>query len=108
MPADTSSTATYDNASNSEPVQPDNSAVNQRDRNDKAVVPTDQGNSQADINITAEIRRRIVDLKDVSISGQNVKIITNAGKVTLRGPVASDAERTTIEGIAHDLSLIHI
>jgi hyperosmotically inducible periplasmic protein len=85
-------------------ARPDNTAVNQRDRDEQAVVPTDQGNNQEDLNITADIRKRILQNKEMSIKGQNVKIVTLKGKVTLRGPVASEAEKQKIEQIAQDVA----
>jgi hypothetical protein len=85
-------------------TRPDNTAVNQRDRDDKAVVPTDQGNNQQDLNVTADIRKRILQNKEMSTDAQNVKIITLGGKVTLRGPVASDAEKKIVEDIAKDVA----
>jgi osmotically-inducible protein OsmY len=83
---------------------PDNTAVNQRDRNHKQLLPTDQGENEADLQTTAEIRRRIVDLSQISVDARNIKIITRNGKVTLRGPVASEQERQTLERIAHDVA----
>jgi len=85
-----------------EPVRPDNTAVNQRDRDGDKPLPTDQGNDQKDLDTTAEIRSKIVALSDISLNGRNVKIITNNGKVTLRGPVANENERKTIEKIAKE------
>ena len=38
--------------------------------------------------------------KSLSFTAKNVKIITIGGKVTLRGPVKSDAERAAIEAAA--------
>jgi len=83
---------------------PDNTAVNRRDTTPNALLPTDQGNNQRDLDITAEIRQRILRNTGMSIKGQNVKVITTGGKVTLRGPVASDAERKLIEQIARDVA----
>lgn len=83
-----------------DPVRPDNSAVNERDQDEDAIVPTDQGNNERDLEITQEIRQRVVQNKEMSTKGQNVKIITLGGKVTLRGPVASEAEKKIIEEIA--------
>jgi hyperosmotically inducible protein len=77
----------------------DNSAVNARDRDGTAPTPLDQGQSQPDIDITAAIRMRVVS-QPFSINGQNIKIITQGGKVTLRGPVASAKEQEQIEKIA--------
>jgi hyperosmotically inducible protein len=85
-------------------VAPDNSAVNQRDRDSEAKTPLDQSNTQADIDITAKIRQRVVDLPGLSVNARNVKIVTADGKVTLRGPVAHADERTAIEKIAKDVA----
>jgi hyperosmotically inducible protein len=81
------------------PKKADNTAVNERDRNPAAKTPIDQNENQADIDITAAIRKRVVDTK-MSINGQNVKIITQNGKVTLRGPVETADEKAQIEGFA--------
>jgi osmotically-inducible protein OsmY len=59
----------------------------------------DQGGGK-DRDITAAIRRSVVGDSSLSFNAKNVKIITVAGKVTLRGPVKTDAERTNIEAKA--------
>ena len=81
------------------PPDVDNSAINERDRSDAAMTPLDQNENQKDIDITANIRERVVDT-EMSVNAQNVKIITQSGKVTLRGPVQTDAEKQKIETIA--------
>lgn len=81
-------------------TQPDNTARNARDRDPKAITPMDQGNSKSDIDTTAKIRREIVDQKGLSVNAQNVKIITNNGRVTLRGPVDTAEEKRMIGEIA--------
>jgi hyperosmotically inducible protein len=81
----------------------DNTAVNTRDREDTAKTPINQNENQADIDITANIRKRVVDTK-LSVNAQNVKIITQDGHVTLRGPVKSDEEKKQIEDIARDVA----
>lgn len=70
----------------------DNTGRNKRDRNPGTLTPLDQGNSEADLNTTAQIRREVIAQKNMSVNAQNVKIITNAGKVTLRGAVNSQEE----------------
>ncbi|MGI8977999.1 MAG: BON domain-containing protein [Pirellulaceae bacterium] len=85
-------------------AEPDNTAVNERDRDPNVKTPIDQNENQRDINITAEIRKGVVAHDGMSINGQNVKIITADGKVTLRGPVNSDDEKTTIENIANNVA----
>ena len=73
-----------------------NTKVNDRDRASGVVTPMNQGNNKSDIDITAEIRRAVVGDGSLSFNAKNVKIITEHGKVTLRGPVKSDAERDAI------------
>ena len=85
--ADTSGTRGYD---------ADNTGKNVRDRDDRTVTPGDQGGSAADRELTANIRKAIVDDDSLSTNAHNVKIVTNNGVVTLRGPVKSESERATI------------
>jgi hyperosmotically inducible periplasmic protein len=79
---------------------PDNTGRNERDRAGSNQTPMDQGESEADRTMTADIRRAVMDLEDLSINAKNCKIITNNGVVTLRGPVNSVAERDAIERAA--------
>lgn len=96
-----------DRASNEAPVEQnadsnvdqDNTAMNERDRSDAAKTPINQNENQKDIDITADIRSRVVDT-EMSTNAHNVKIITQAGKVTLRGPVKSSEEKAQIDEIA--------
>jgi len=81
-------------------VPPDNTRRNVLDGATEAKVPTDQSEDPADIAITAEIRREILKVDNLSTNADNVKIITADGKVTLRGVVASKAEREAIQTIA--------
>ncbi|MEX2138117.1 MAG: BON domain-containing protein [Pirellulales bacterium] len=85
-------------------VDPENTRINQRDA-DTALTktPRDQGQGAEDIETTAAIRKRVVDM-DLSTNAENVKIITADGKVTLRGVVESDEEKQTIERIARELA----
>ena len=78
----------------------DNSRINQRDRSSSALTPMDQGGSEADRKITQQIRQAVMKDDSLSFSAKNVKIITIGGKVTLRGPVKSGAERSAIEAAA--------
>ena len=79
---------------------PDNTAINRRDAEADTKTPLDQKENQKDINLAAEIRQRVLDVKDLSINARNAKIIAADGKVTLRGPVNSDSERDTLDQIA--------
>jgi len=77
----------------------DNTKANTLDRYN-SLTPMDQGNSAAETKITADIRKGIMGEKNVSFNGKNVKIVAIGTRVTLRGPVKDDRERTVIEGIA--------
>ena len=71
----------------------DNTGKNVRDREDRTVTPMDQSNRKEDLDVTASIRKALMDDDTLSTNGRNVKIITRDGIVTLRGPVDSDQER---------------
>lgn len=72
-------------------------AVNQRDRSGQTLTSADQPNDKKDIKLAAAVRRAIIKDKTLSMSAHNVKLIAANGVVTLRGPVASAAEKATIE-----------
>jgi hypothetical protein len=78
----------------------DNTKRNERDRDASAVTPVDQGNNESDLKITQQIRQAVMADKSLSFNAKNAKIITVNGKVTLRGVVATDAERTAIANAA--------
>lgn len=78
----------------------ENTGVNVRDRDDATVTPEEQGGEAGDREITAAVRRAIVEDDSLSLNAHNVKIITREGTVTLRGPVESTTERTTIGQLA--------
>ena len=85
-------------------VAADNTAKNERDRNDATKTAGDQSENEADRKITQEVRKSIVDDDKLSTSAQNVKIITNDGKVTLRGPVKSEEEKKAVESKAKQVA----
>ena len=87
-------------------TRPDNTAINQRDAADltRAKTPIDQDENQAAIDITAKIRKRVVAEDGFSTYAQNVKIMTQDGMVTLRGPVNSKAEADKIGQIAKEVA----
>ena len=81
-------------------TEADNTARNVRDRNSSSLTPLDQGNNQADLDTTAQIRKEIIAGKNMSVNARNVKIITKSGQVTLRGPVNTAEEKRLIGDIA--------
>jgi hyperosmotically inducible periplasmic protein len=86
------------------PVAPDNTKVNKRDRADTALTPMDQKNNQTDLDITQKIRQAVMGDSSLSFTAKNVKIITQNGKVTLRGPVNTAEERSAIEAAARKVA----
>lgn len=88
--------------------EPDNSERNVRDRDDRTLKPTDQSNAAADIEITTKIRRGITSNDGMSMLARNVKIITQAGVVTLRGPVETAQEKSAIESLARSAGATRI
>ncbi len=79
--------------------EPDNTGVNVRDRDSDAKTPVDQFENAGDIDITAKIRSRIV-ATEMAMAAHNIKIITQYGRVTLRGPVRTEQEKQMIEEMA--------
>jgi len=90
--------------SQSPAVEPDNSGRNVRDRNDQTKTAGDQSESEADRTISQNIRQAITADDSLSTNGKNVKIITVDGTVTLRGPVKSDKEKSTIGAKAQQIA----
>src|SRR5262245_51831913 len=74
----------------------DNTGNNVRDRGVETRTPTDQGGNAADRQLTATIRKAIVADDSLSTDAHNVKIITENGVVTLRGPVKTPAEKAAV------------
>ena len=79
---------------------PDNTATNKGQR------PTadSQSGHPSDRQITAHIRRDLIADKQLSTYGHNIKIITQGGKVTLKGPVHSQDEKQAIEARAEGIA----
>jgi len=85
-------------------VEPDNTGRNVRDRNDATKTAEDQSENEADRTITQNIRKAINSDDSLSTNAKNVKIITNDGTVTLRGPVKNEQEKTAIEAKAKQVA----
>jgi hyperosmotically inducible periplasmic protein len=82
----------------------DNSGRNVRDRQGNTVTPMDQGGSEADRELTARIRQELVKDDSLSTYAHNVKVVTQNGVVTLRGPVKSEAEKAAVASKAQKAS----
>jgi osmotically-inducible protein OsmY len=81
----------------SQQTAPDNTKANK----DQAGPTADQQKmNPSDRAITQKIRKAIHEDPSLSTYGHNIKVITQDGKVTLRGPVRSDGERSNLEAKA--------
>lgn len=105
--ASASQVAIADDATVTAPAAPavnadvDNTAMNKRDQDDATLTPMDQAKgSKHDVELTRQIRQRIMKDKAMSGDAKNVKIITIGGKTTLRGPVESLAEKNRLSSHA--------
>ena len=76
---------------------PDNTKKNK----DQSEPTADQQKmNPADRAISQKIRKAIHEDSSLSTYGHNVKVITQNGKVTLRGPVRTEAEKSSIQAKA--------
>ena len=85
-------------------VPANNTKVNQRDRNQSEPTADQQKENTSDRQLTQQIRRAIVKDKNLSSDAHNVKIITQNGAVTLKGPVKSEEEKQAIESKAAEVA----
>ena len=82
----------------------DNTKVNKADRANGAVTADQQKENAADRDLAKKIRQAVVGDKSLSTYAHNVKIVAQNGQVTLKGPVRSDAEKTSIEAKATEIA----
>lgn len=93
------------NAQDSSPAPaPDNTKVNQRDRDKAEATADQQKENRSDRDITRDIRRSIMQDKSLSTYAHNVKVISQNGMVTLKGPVRSEDEKNMIESKAAEIA----
>jgi hyperosmotically inducible periplasmic protein len=75
---------------------PDNTKTNQGDASQGAVTADQQKMNPADRETTKQIRSALMKDSQLSTYAHNIKIITRDGKVTLKGPVRTEDEKTGI------------
>jgi len=87
---------------------PDNTKVNQRDRDSSQPTADRQKDNRSDRETTQQIRQAV--MKDSSLSsyaissyGHNVKIVHQNGMVTLKGPVRSEEDKQSIAAKAAEV-----
>jgi hyperosmotically inducible periplasmic protein len=86
------------------PPAADNTKTNERDRSANEPTADQQKDNRSDRDITQQIRQSIVKDKSLSTYAHNVKIITQHGQVTLKGPVQSEDEKKAIETKATEVA----
>jgi hyperosmotically inducible periplasmic protein len=86
------------------PPAPDNTKANQRDRAKGDPTADQQKENTNDRELTQKIRRAIMDDKTLSTYAHNVKIISQDGQVTLKGPVRTEDEKKIVEAMAIEVA----
>jgi hyperosmotically inducible periplasmic protein len=89
---------------NQAPPASDNTKTNERDRSANKPTADQQKDTRSDRDITQQIRRSIMNDKSLSTYAHNVKVITQRGQVTLKGPVQSEDEKKAIEAKAAEVA----
>ena len=74
------------------------------DRAKGATTADQQKENDGDREITQKIRRALMDDKSLSTYAHNVKVVTQEGQVTLKGPVRSEDEKKTVEAKATEVA----
>ena len=69
-----------------------------------SATPMDQSTDPKDVQLTQTIRQKLMEDKSLSFSAQNVKIITQNGKVILEGSVPNTKDRSRVELLAKQVA----
>jgi len=78
--------------------------MNKGDKNAGAATADKQKMNSSDRTLTQQIRKAVMADKSLSTYAHNVKIISQNGAVTLKGPVRSDEEKRTIAAKAAEVA----
>ncbi len=78
----------------------DNTKSNKGDQSSGAMTADKQKMNPADRDLTKKIRAALHDDSTLSTYAHNIKIVSQGGKVTLKGPVRSDDEKLAVEAKA--------
>jgi hypothetical protein len=82
----------------------DNTGINDRDRKGETLTPPDQLENKADLALVEKVREALMKDDSLSMNAKNVKVVVQQGVVTLRGPVASQAEKSSVEAKAKSVT----
>jgi osmotically-inducible protein OsmY len=83
-------------AADDTPAKADNTKTNQKDE----VTADHQKMNAGDRELAQKVRKAITADKTLSTYAHNVKVIARDGMVTLKGPVRSEEEKSTVEAKA--------
>jgi hypothetical protein len=75
-------------------------ANNDKVRDAGDLTPNYQQENPSDLTITQAIRKALLEDKTLSVNARNVAVVTENGRVTLRGIVDNEQEKSRIEAIA--------
>jgi len=82
----------------------DNTKVNTQDRASGAVTADQQKENAGDRDLTKKIRQSLTKDKSLSTYAHNVKIVSQGGQVTLKGPVRTEEEKRIVATRATDIA----
>src|ERR1700736_6685931 len=85
-------------------TKPDNTRANQADRTAGGVTADQQKNNKTDKETARQIRKALVGDKSLSTYAHNVKVISQNGTVTLKGPVKTEDEKKAVEAKAAEVA----
>jgi hyperosmotically inducible protein len=93
-------------ATGQDPQQPapDNTKTNKRDRDNGSATADQQRMNPTDRDLARRIRASLMKDKSLSTYAHNIKIMAQDGKITLKGPVRSEEEKSAIEAKATDVA----
>jgi hyperosmotically inducible periplasmic protein len=82
----------------------DNTKNNKGDQSADATTADKQKMNPADRDLTKKIRAALHSDSTLSTYAHNIKVISQDGKVTLKGPVRSENEKSAIEAKATEIA----
>ena len=83
---------------------PDNTKTNKRDRDKNSPTADQQKMNATDRDLAKRVRQSVIGDKSLSTYAHNIKIVAQDGKVTLKGPVRSEEEKSAIEAKATEVA----
>ena len=84
-----------------EVVEKDNTALN---RNNQVTAEAQVKGSEADVEVTRQLRAKLMADEKLSMNAHNIKIVTIGKTITLEGPVDNKAEKAKIEALARGMA----